>query len=653
MTTIASPSVQASVGQIVARILDRARLPAEPVADAANASAGDARASGGGPAPAAQRHPARFAAIRPALGATPRGSAAGAAPAPGTDISGNKTPGNNNPGNNSLGNNNLGNNVGNDVDGAAGPATPASSTSVILSALLSLANRALPMDITPNPMPNTATLQGPLTQLPAALLAKPQVIEAVVLRNTLLPSAPNGQQQPATPLLTALGDAALASSTRYQVSMQWQGRVLQFVSPQPLPRGTSVQLQVTQRGEVLLLSQLPPGATPARGSAAALQMPAGSTSAAATSQAGALATMGRTASQAAPQAAALASTALNTVATQQPNLAKSPPLPPQQTLQQSLREVLPRQQALHTLVPLLQKLVAPRAGSAQLPAPIVKQLVQLLKSLPRPEQLQTGAGVKRALENSGSFLEARIVRSSASATPAAPTPETVGKVLETDLKAQMTALLEAVRKLLPAGAAVPQGDDADVEAALADELVYNPKQLRNNPAAPQRDEGIDAGDLQLAQLSKLLQSGLARIQLNQLDGAVSRHNNADPQLLTPAWVLELPLANSRGHSDNLELRIEQQHQQQTQKRVQWNVQISFDLHELGKIAATLAIVDKNVAATVWAERAHTHASVRDKLDYLRVGLESVGVRVTEMQCRHGLPPARSALISQQLVDVHT
>jgi hypothetical protein len=580
MTTIASPPVQTAVGQIVARILDRSRLPEGAAAD----------------------------------NATPQSA-----------------------------------------DGEAG-AKPAASTGVILSALLTLANRALPMDINLNQLLNTATLKSPMSQLPAELLAKPQVIEAVVLRNTLLPNTPTTQPQPANPLLAALaGEAGVELPPRYQVSLQWQGRVLQFISPQPLPRGETVQLQVNNRGEVLLLPPALPAV--AKGAVPLLQPSATGTNAAAAGQSGVastLATMARADTQTPTQASAT-TTATAGAAPQQPAAALAKLAASQQTLQQSLREALPRQEPLHTLVPLLAKLIAPRAGAGALPEPIAKQLVQLLQSLPRPEQMQTGAGVKRALENSGSFLEARIARSAVPANPAAPAPEALGKVLASDLKAQMNGLLDAVRRLLPDSSSVAQPVGTDVDTALADELVYDPKHLqRGSPAIPQRDDNPDLGSLQLAQLSKLLQSGLARIQLNQLDGAVSRHNNVDPQLLAPAWVLELPLANARGYSDNLQLRIEQHHQQQqTRTRVQWNVQIAFDLHELGKIAATLAIVDKNVAATVWAEHANTHRSVREKIDYLRAGLESVGVRVTEMQCRHGLPPERTALISQQLVDVHT
>jgi hypothetical protein len=46
------------------------------------------------------------------------------------------------------------------------------------------------MDINLNQLLNSAVLQSAAQQLPAELLAKPQVIEAIVLRNTLLPSAP-------------------------------------------------------------------------------------------------------------------------------------------------------------------------------------------------------------------------------------------------------------------------------------------------------------------------------------------------------------------------------------------------------------------------------------------------------------------------------
>lgn len=519
---------------------------------------------------------------------------------------------------------------------AASANSPASEAGIILNPQFQLASRAAPMDINLNQLLNSAVLQSTLQQLPAELLARPQVIEAIVLRNTLLPSAPTTNTSPNNPLLlpsnltetlaTANTPATLALANNYRVSMQWQNRVLQFLSAQPLPTGKTVQLQINARGEVLLL---PPTA------AAKIAAAQASTLAAALSKSANVAATNSSATTNNPLAAALKAT-------------------PLQTLQQSLRETLPKQEPLHTLLPLLQKLMSP-AVRAQLPPVVGKMIEQLLQSLPKPAQLQSADGVKRALENSGTFLEARLVKAN---TTSPTNNEPPSKVLETDLKAQLTALLNIVRRLIPNSdpntAAKTQTGFAQSGAVSEEELVYDPKQiLRNNVKAAPRAEESDQPDAQLTQLSKLLQAGLARIQLNQLDSAVSRHSGNDAQLQVPAWVLELPLPTQRGN-DNLQVRIEQ-HRKQTgaRSRVQWTVQIAFDLHDLGKLAATLSIVEKNVAATLWAERANTHRSVQEKIDYLRAGLESVGVKVTEMQCRLGLPAERAALISQQLVDVHT
>lgn len=647
MTAIAASSVQTTVAHIVARILER-----PPAAEGAPAEASPAPAT---PSDTAQRPrsappgraaPGDGAQGRVASGAIPGKSApaGGGAPAhnPGMPPAADPQPDAAMP----------------QAGGQAAPANgaPPPTVSVILSALLSLANRAVPMDINLNQLLNAApALKSPLTQLPPELLSKPGVIEAVVLRNTLLPSGqnPNAASQSAPPLLTALaGDTAADLPTNYRVALQWQNRVLQFISQQPLPTGRTVQLQIDARGQVMLLPNAPQARLAAMlASNAALAGQPGSIGAAHAQASSAQAAVQSAARLAQPPATAAATAQLPAA------LLKATP---QQTLQQSLREALPRQQALHTLVPLLQKLLAP-AARAQLPEPVAKQLTQLLQSLPKPAQLQTGEGLKRALENSGAFLEARIARSAIAgatgkgADPAADAPESLARLLQTDLKAQLTTLLGIVRKLLP-NDATAQALAADGDAQAAEELVYDPKLLLRRTAGPAPGaDDVDAADLQLAQLGKLLQSGLARIQMNQLDGAVARHASADPQLLVPTWVLELPLPQRNGYSDNLQLRIEQHggNAQQAQKRVQWNVQISFDLHALGQIAAQLSIVDRNVAATVWAERAQTHRSVQDKIDYLRAGLESVGVRVTEMQCRLGLPPPRSALIAQQLVDVHT
>ena len=490
------------------------------------------------------------------------------------------------------------------------PASNAAQTanpdaSIILTPLLDPTHDAAPMELNLNQLLNSSVLQKVLTQLPPELLSRPQVIEALVLQNTQLQGTAPDSNRPALPLLQLPANftaPAAAANSLYRVNIEWQNRLIQLLSPQPLPTGTRVPLQIDAHGAIKLL----------------------------------------------PLDIAAKILLQQTISTTDKLPLQTAPLPqtPTQTIQQSLRELLPRQEALHTLVPLLQKFIQP-AVREQLPPPVFKALAQLLQSLPKPAQMNNAETVKQALNNSGSFFEARLAQTVTAEAAAEPLPQ----IFATDIKAQIGALLGAIRKFMPNLPNTPTtpGGPIDVE----DDFVYNAKLAAHNASAAAAPHDSEPLDTLLSQLSKLLQAGFARIQLNQLDSASTRHLNQDLQQPVPTWVLELPLRTPHG-IDQLQLRIEQrQHQQQQRKRVQWNVQIAFDLHAAGKLAATLAIVDKTVSATLWAEREHTHRRVREEMDYLRAGLESVGVKVTEMQCRLGLPTPRANPISQQLVDVHT
>lgn len=438
---------------------------------------------------------------------------------------------------------------------------------------------AAPMDITSNPNLNSllsgALAQGNLKQLPAELLGRPQVLEAVVLSH-----AP----------LTGAAPRADAPSPVYRIAVLWQGRTLQLLSSQPPATGSRVQLQINARGEVSLLSTTAPAAPTPR------ILPDN-----------------------------LGKTAL--------------------ALQMALRENLPQAEPLHKLVPLLERLDNPPLAQ-QIPEPLAKSIGRLLQSLPRPEQLQNTESLKRALVDSGALLEARLRRGAAP-----PTGAEVAKIVDGDLKAQIVQLLALLRRL---GFAAPTPAKAPLPGADGETLVYSARPVHAAAAQPARAENADSADALLEQLGKLLAGGLARIQVNQLEGAGARHlNSADNPQPVPTWVFELPLQTPRG-GDNLQLRIEQRRQQhEGRTRSQWTVNIGFDLHELGKLAATLTIVERSVAATLWSEREHTHRAVRREIDHLRAGLEQAGVKVTEVQCRLGLPPPRNSPVSQQLVDVLT
>lgn len=524
--------------------------------------------------------------------------------------------------------------------------SPPNAASAAQSALMELnANNPLTGSSLASSLLNDAAQQLQSTRALPPELLKPQVIEALVLKSTLLATPGSGttqapQTQPAT--LPANPQAQQQAVAQAKVELAWQGRVLQLLSAQPLPVGSQVRIEVTARGELKLLPPQLANATP------------------------------NTPTTARPAEPAL-------------------PLP----LQQSLRENLPRQRALTEMQPLLQRLLSPTA-LPKLPAPVAAALQQLAASLPRPQQLQSADGVRQAVQRSGNFLEARVTLPAApgarsatapqmpqmppisnsaerlqpltggNAKPAAPgdtaTPPraaasvdsellrtaqaTADAAADGDLKAQLLQLVAMIRRFAPAAPGAPL-------ETLPDQLYSARPQPKEAPAAIPVDGGERELE-QLQQLSRLLQGGLARIQMNQLDGAASRvAGGNDGQPPVPSWNFELPLQTPRG-GDTLQLRIEQQaRQQEGVRKMQWKVQLAFDLHELGKLAATLTITGSNVAATLWAEQQHTHRVVRAEVDHFKAALEGVGVQVTEVQCRLGLPPEQKHRWQQQLVDVRT
>jgi hypothetical protein len=397
-----------------------------------------------------------------------------------------------------------------------------------------------------------------------------------------------------------------AANTMFRVALQWQGKTFEVLSPQPLPVATPIKIQVNNRNELILRDIAPPAATTA------------------TSRTNATAPL--------PQEMPL----LNI---RQQALRDVPPL---------VRENLPRQQPLTTLLPVLRALLAPEQQTKMPPA-LTRAILNLWQSLPLPKQLQQPETLKQLLRNSGSFFEANTASARA---VAAENPQALPRVLSTDVKAQITLLLTLLksRSTAATSAAVPQADNS---IATEVDMVYQKPLPRQDNTMSQPLHNPDENAELLQQLSKVLEGGLSRIHLHQLDSVVSRHSGPEAIPTVPTWVMELPVRTQHGY-DQINVRIEEHAaKEEQQRKKQWLVQLGFDLHELGKFSATLSIIDRSVAATLWAEQERTHRTVQREMATLRTGLESAGVKVTDIQCRHGVPPERSGLILQRLVDTHS
>lgn len=350
---------------------------------------------------------------------------------------------------------------------------------------------------------------------------------------------------------------------------------------------------------------------------------------------------------------------------------KHDPAAARHIIRQGLREALPQQQPVRQLVLLLQQVTQqiPRQQAPEL----IQRLEQLQRQFPNAEQMQHPAPVKQAIENSGVFLESKLVRfamaklsAALSAVPkpsAEPNVLSTGRELQSDVKLSSHALIELINKLT-AVKQTAQTSTSNASAELnnpVDEslLVYtNKPTISANKAHSLQSSSDNNLDIMLRQLSRQLLATIARTQLNQLESVANRQSNsADNQGPVNSWVTEIPIVHGR-QVDNLVLRIDQyspeeSNKQQEQTKKLWTVMLAFDLHTLGKMNVQLKILDQSVSATVWSAHEQTHTQVQRHINMLTNNLQKIGVTVKHVECQLGLPPEHKCPLYQQLVDVRT
>lgn len=484
------------------------------------------------------------------------------------------------------------------------------------------------------------------TRALAAESLKPQVIEAQVLGNTLLSGTRTSATRPLLRIPTALlgvitqtpaGGTAPPQGSVYRVELQWQGRPLDLVSSRALPPGSRVAIDVGASGQPSLLRV----AMPSAGLGAA-RLP--------------FVSLPSTELLSPPPQRTLAQPAVTAV------------------LEQARREALPRQEPLNRLLPRLASL----ADAGTLPRPVLAALRELLQTLPRAEQLSQSAGLKRALAESGTpvrpearpqigepranmrhgttsssggddSVRTKPARADTNAVPRPAPAESDAAAVPRSRQEQISQLLQLLRPLL---GAVPKRSDV----AVAEELLS-----LQRPDIPEQAARAAAAEpsttAELATLQRLLQAALARLQIHQLDTLASRQPagnepsaaaNAQP----PTWIAELPIHTPRGF-DQLQMRLERRTEEQNgRKATCWQIQLDFDLHDMGRFSASLRLNGAQVAATLWSEKEGTHYLVRNAVKGLRTRLQDVGVQVTDVACRLGLPTAAPPPL-RQLIDVRT
>ena len=359
----------------------------------------------------------------------------------------------------------------------------------------------------------------------------------------------------------------------------------------------------------------------------------------------------------------------------------NPPANQQEVVSRGVRQSLPQQQPLPQLLNALNQLAHTSKGETSQQLKALSQ--QILNQLPQLQQLKTGPDLKRALQDSGSFLESKLKQM------AQPGQTEKGSAeLSRDLKAGVLRLLQQLRNMpqtqnqtqtqgstargatqtgvAPQPQSQAPGNPATAQtemlaakpstAAASRAVVYSNNQPP--PAAQSQQTGAQGlpsvqmlGARPAGETQQQLESGLARIQFNQLQSIQQSEGQQ-----RPSWLLELPVRQPDGQINTLQLEIQRDRDEdsKTQKPAIWTVSLGFELQKLGAVRAGLTLVGENqMGVSLWADEANTVELFDRNKAILQQGMEKAGLQVTRVGCQQGRPPQpkAEAVFSQQgLVD---
>jgi len=269
----------------------------------------------------------------------------------------------------------------------------------------------------------------------------------------------------------------------------------------------------------------------------------------------------------------------------------------------ALRQALPKQAPLSDLFSAL------KVVDHRLPQ-ILQQAVQSLQAgLSSRMDLLNPEGIKKALNESGTFFESRI-----------NDQKQVNNV-HADLKGKLLRLADLLRN---------------------ENLTQHQNAGKNNLLS------LLADNKAIPELQRHVESALARIQLNQLNSLPNSEQHSQ------AFLLELPVKENE-HIDVFSVKINEEDQQKTDQESskRWSIQLSFTLDGLGNIHAKLILGGEKVHASLWAEEEKTYELIQNNLHQLNERLTDVKFIDPDVKCFKGKPESEPSTLADnnELINV--
>lgn len=322
-------------------------------------------------------------------------------------------------------------------------------------------------------------------------------------------------------------------------------------------------------------------------------------------------------------------------------------------LSQQLQTQQGRQGSLEGLLKNLQSLATGTASTPAnaLPEALRGSIDKLLGALPDAQQMSSAKGVAQALEDSGVFLEAKLLEGKLPA-------------LTQDLKANLLRLVAQLLPALPGAtnaallASSSQGSLAQALPMFVRNLLGNlgqagsRQQVGNFPLPTRLLQNLEAdGDLE--SLLRLAAAAVSRLQTHQLSSLAQTQIGPEGNLLT-TWQLEIPMRNQQ---ELVPVQAKIQRDESPKKGAKepaetlWRVELAFDLPPLGPLQVQAQLARGSVSSQLWAELPSTADLIASELNHLRERLTDAGLNVGELACRQGTPPqGQRTSLEQRWVD---
>lgn len=230
---------------------------------------------------------------------------------------------------------------------------------------------------------------------------------------------------------------------------------------------------------------------------------------------------------------------------------------------------------------------------------LVRQISQLLNQPLSNGKPITAETIRQALNESGLFLEARLIK---------------GQPVQSDLKGNLLRLLETLQP-----------------------MQAPPHPLSDPGAARTTDTGTTLQLLAARLFTELhhqAEGALARVQLHQLAALPQDDNN-----LRQLWQFELPIPHGDGHDEFL-VKFEREARHPGQAEDRWSVTLNFNIPPTGPVCARLSLAEDEISSHFTAEFADGAKRIEQLLPTLNEAFARAGLKVGKLSASQGIAVTR-------------